>query len=77
MLYCKMKRTEATRLIDEVRKMLAERKSAEDIEQMLEDQFVTAPLQKCNGEAHSNGFIDNCGRCSPRWGLVGHQIKVT
>lgn len=23
---------------------------------------------KCNGEAHSNPFIDNCGVCLPHWG---------
>lgn len=23
---------------------------------------------KCNGEAHSNPYIDNCGICMPFWG---------
>lgn len=27
-------------------------------------------LVPCPGEAHSNPFIDNCGVCMPRWGLV-------
>lgn len=27
-------------------------------------------LVPCKGEAHSNAFIDNCGVCAPRWGLV-------
>jgi hypothetical protein len=27
-------------------------------------------LVPCHGEAHSNPFIDNCGVCMPRWGLV-------
>jgi hypothetical protein len=27
-------------------------------------------LVPCSGEAHSNPYIDNCGICAPRWGLV-------
>ena len=27
-------------------------------------------LEKCTGEAHSNPWIDHCGVCAPRWGLV-------
>lgn len=30
-------------------------------------------LVKCNGEAHSNPFIDNCMVCMPRWGV--HEIR--
>ena len=25
-------------------------------------------LVPCNGEAHSNPYIDNCGMCAPHWG---------
>jgi hypothetical protein len=27
-------------------------------------------LVHCDGEAHSNAHIDNCGRCAPRWGTM-------
>lgn len=33
-------------------------------------------LEHCPGEAHSNAFIDNCGHCAPRWGLIGPEVKV-
>lgn len=26
--------------------------------------------EECNGEAHSNPYIDNCGGCAPNWGKV-------
>lgn len=25
---------------------------------------------RCQGEAHSNSFIDNCGLCAPNWGWI-------
>lgn len=34
-------------------------------------------LEACTGEAHSNGYIDNCSLCAPRWGWVGEKVKVT
>jgi hypothetical protein len=27
-----------------------------------------AILNKCEGEAHGNAFIDNCSMCAPLWG---------
>jgi hypothetical protein len=27
-------------------------------------------LVPCDGAAHSNAHVDNCGRCAPRWGWV-------
>jgi hypothetical protein len=27
-------------------------------------------LIPCDGHAHSNAHIDNCGRCAPRWGWL-------
>ena len=30
----------------------------------------TATWKPCDGEAHSNGHIDNCGACAPRWGAI-------
>lgn len=32
--------------------------------------------RKCNGEAHSNPHIDNCGVCMPHWGWVQKETKV-
>lgn len=34
------------------------------------EHFETHKLieQKCNGEAHSNPYIDHCGVCMPHWG---------
>ncbi len=33
-------------------------------------------LTKCDGEAHSNGYIDNCDICAPRWGYVGPFLTL-
>lgn len=37
-------------------------------------EATTAPegkkLVPCDGAAHSNAYIDNCGRCAPRWGWI-------
>ena len=30
----------------------------------------------CNGEAHGNPHIDNCGVCMPNWGWVAKETKV-
>lgn len=32
--------------------------------------------RKCEGEAHSNPFIDNCGCCMPRWGVVAKDVHI-
>ena len=32
--------------------------------------YLVLGFEECNGEAHSNAMIDNCGRCAPRWGWV-------
>ena len=36
---------------------------------------------KCTGEAHNNGFIDNCAVCMPFWGKYPvcpkHDKKLT
>ena len=36
----------------------------------------TGNLVPCDGEAHSNPFIDNCGVCAPRWGKVEEEAPV-
>lgn len=30
----------------------------------------------CNGEAHSNAYIDNCMICMPRWGVILNKERV-
>lgn len=30
----------------------------------------------CDGEAHTNPLIDNCGACMPNWGFIGPTIKI-
>ena len=72
-----MKRGEAERAIDYVRGMLARRESPEAIEAYLSTHHKIEPLQACHGGAHSNPFIDNCGVCAPRWGLVGERVRIT
>jgi|SRR5579883_2316055 hypothetical protein len=32
--------------------------------------------RKCNGDAHSNPFIDNCGVCMPDWGIVAKHVHI-
>ena len=32
-------------------------------------------LVPCDGAAHSNAHIDNCGLCAPRWGWVEIQER--
>lgn len=73
----KMTRSRAAGMIDSIRKMLANRSTAEQIEEMMEREYQVKPLVECTGEAHSNPHIDNCGLCSPRWGLTGSYIKIT
>ncbi len=34
-------------------------------------------LVECPGEAHTNGFIDNCAVCAPRWGYVTPYKRAT
>lgn len=73
----KIKRSQAARLLDDIREMLAARQDAEHIEAMLERQYDIPPLKACTGEAHSNAYIDNCGVCAPRWGWLGEEVEVS
>ncbi len=66
----KLKPTEMLKVIDKVRTMLANRLAPDHIEQVLFEQCGIAPLVKCEGEAHSNAYIDNCMQCAPRWGWI-------
>jgi hypothetical protein len=71
-----MRRSQAAKVLDSVRTMLAQRESPEKIERYLSLQFGIEALVKCSGEAHSNAHIDNCGCCAPRWGWVGDTVNI-
>lgn len=75
-----MKRGEAAELLDLIRTELARRTPPEKIEQMLAVPFgprtAIPALRPCNGDAHSEPNIDNCGVCAPRWGWVGPRVRV-
>jgi hypothetical protein len=32
--------------------------------------------EPCPGEAHTNAWIDNCGLCAPRWGVVTKYAPI-
>ena len=72
-----MTRTHAANALDFIRTALANRISPEKLEQELQHRFGIVPLQHCDGEAHSNAYIDNCMVCAPRWGFIGDIIKIT
>lgn len=71
-----MKRSEAAKLIDRIREIAAKPTADIALIRALQEADVE-PLEPCQGEAHSNPFIDNCHRCAPRWGFVGKAVKVT
>lgn len=68
-------RGKVSELLEDVRKMLAQRVDAEKIERHLERHGIP-PLTKCPGPAHGNLYIDNCGVCAPRWGWTGPKVRV-
>lgn len=71
-----IRRSKASDLIADVRKMIAARRPAEKIERMLEEKYGIPPLTQCPGEAHQNPHIDHCGVCMPHWGLVGDFVRI-
>jgi hypothetical protein len=71
-----MRRSRAAEMIDDIREALASRTAPEAIEAMLQNYYQVEPLRACDGAAHSNVHIDNCGVCMPRWGYVGAKVVV-
>lgn len=69
-------RTMAADIIEQVRTMVAKRRSPMTIERILKEKFGVEPLQKCEGDAHSNPHADSCAVCDPRWGYTGPRLKV-
>ena len=76
-----MKRSQAEKLIDDMRKYAAggvpHGQALDRALIALLEHYHLTPLERCTGEAHSNAFIDNCMVCAPRWGFVGPREKVT
>lgn len=71
----KIKRSDAANLIEELR-TLAANKGDERLVRLLKAANIP-PLTACDGEAHTNGYIDHCGSCMPRWGWCGEPVKIT
>lgn len=73
-----MIRSQAERLIEDVRTMLALRRDPVAIERKLRLVYNIQPLEACTGEAHANPVgYDHCAQCSPRWGFLGEKVRVT
>lgn len=79
-----MKRKDAAFLISEIALIVGQAKvdgtfsletALKKIEVELKKHGVK-PSRKCNGEAHSNPHIDNCGACMPHWEWVNDEVKV-
>jgi hypothetical protein len=76
-----MTRTQAARLIERLRIIVAEANegrrtiSPEIIADILSREGIDS-LYRCDGEAHRNPHIDNCGMCAPRWGWLGAKVVV-
>lgn len=85
----KVKRSDAAKALDAIASVMCHwhnsKGTADDvgrtmsrIQTALRDAGIQADaLKPCDGEAHSNAFIDHCSQCAPRWGVVGPEIKVT
>lgn len=77
----KIKRNNASRLIDSIREIAAGADSDPSAAILkIRDKLREAgipDLKQCDGEAHRNPYIDHCGLCAPRWGWIGAEIKVT
>jgi hypothetical protein len=83
----KLTRTAAAKLLEQIREAMLSAQPDDNwttsplafrarIERAFE-AYGVAPLERCNGEAHSNPHIDNCGVCMPRWGVIGPAVKIT
>jgi hypothetical protein len=81
-----LRRSEAAKLIERIRELVcpgsdghAQIATVEKPEVLLQALFTEAgivPLERCQGEAHSNAHIDHCLSCAPRWGYVGRKVVV-
>lgn len=87
-----IKRTQAGRILDELALLVAQLEEGSYAKETplqianrmrtiltasmsLEGGTIIIP-RKCNGEAHSNPHIDNCGVCMPNWGWISSPTKV-
>jgi len=79
-----IKRKDAAALLDDIMDLIAHEVHgcghppadwALTLQRLLSDRGLTIP-RPCNGDAHSNPYIDNCGVCMPNWGWIGSVTKV-
>lgn len=81
-----IKRKDAARFIDSVLMLVAQLEEgahskekpdqiANRLRTLASEHGLDVP-RVCNGEAHSNPHIDNCGVCMPNWGWVSKETKV-
>lgn len=71
-----LKRSVAADMIEDMRKWIAQRVSAERIEVLLREKYGVQRLEKCEGESHSHIHGDSCSVCAPRWGFTGPTVKI-
>lgn len=72
-----MTRTNAGKLLDDIRVALAKGASAEEIQNDLWVRWGIPALEECRGEAHAfPEQYDHCCVCAPRWGWTGEKVKV-
>jgi len=77
----KMSRKQAAALIERIRIIVAENAAANrllapELFEVVLSAAGVAPLKRCDGEAHGNPHIDNCGQCAPRWGWLGEAVTI-
>lgn len=34
------------------------------------------PARQCEGEAHSNPYVDNCPQCAPHWEWIAPKVRI-
>ncbi len=77
-----LSRKDTARLLESLLKEVAEdihSKQPSKLASRLREVFATQGLEiprPCNGEAHSNPHVDNCGVCMPNWGWVSQTVKI-
>jgi hypothetical protein len=78
-----IKRSDAAKLLDAIRVLVAQTKSGERTQPNLVSeldvrlQLLGLQLPKqCPGDAHSNPHFDNCSLCAPHWGWIFEKTKV-
>lgn len=78
----KIKRSEAAKLINDIREVLIWEKDCNDVKKIIDklnyimEQKGIKKYIQCDGQAHTNPYIDNCFVCMPNWGYLGDKVTV-